>query len=67
MKGQEIEQKFIAKLKKYDRQLYETMAHLVSMSQRLDRIMEVILTEGFDEVQKQIMINVYYGDIPLES
>jgi len=62
LKKLEPESKFISKLKRFDESLYRTMADLVSMAQRLDRIMEIILSEEYDDVQKEIMHDVYKND-----
>jgi len=62
LKKLEPESKFISKLKRFDESLYRTMADLVSMAQRLDRIMEIILSEEYDDVQKEIMYDVYKND-----
>ena len=45
------------------------MANLVAMAQRQDRIMDIILKEDIDDVQKQLLLNVYSCDVntPIEE
>ena len=62
MKKVSKEQMFIDLLKKYDNTLLRTMAHLLEMAKRYDRINEIILSEEIDDVQKQILIHVYESE-----